>query len=299
MRAIQTAIDAGINLIDTAPVYGFGHSEEVVGRAIAGRRDQVVLATKVGLVWDRQQGELFFACDADGSLSPDGSMKIHKFLGAESVTAEVERSLKRLKTNHIDLIQTHWQDVTTPIEDTVGALLKLKQQGKVRAIGACNATVEQLELYRAAGALDTDQERYSMIDRKLDPEQRPWCQANDVAILAYSPMAHGLLTGKVTPDRQYGSGDLRANGGRFTPENIRAVLAMLEQIKPVAQENQLTLAQLVVAWTLARPGVTHALVGARRPDQAIENAVAGNTDLSAQDIARIDAAIAQHAPNIK
>jgi methylglyoxal reductase len=283
IAAIHRALDLGMNLVDTAPAYGMGHSEEVVGKAIKGRRDEVVLATKCGLVWHTDKGTRFF---------PQAGKSVNRYLGAESIRYEVEQSLRRLRTDHIDLYQTHWQDATTPIAETMGALLELKEEGKIRAIGVSNATVEQMDEYRAAGQLDADQEKYSMLDRALDDAQLPYCERQNVAVLAYSPLAQGMLTGKVTVDRPLAEGDYRAQEPRFSVENRRRVLAFLEEIQPVADEYGLTLAQLAVAWTLARPGLTHALVGARNPAQVDENAGAGDVELSAADMARVEAALA-------
>src|SRR5882724_5273624 len=156
IRAIQVSLDAGITLIDTAPAYGLGLSETIVGKAVAGRRDKVVIATKCGLVWHVKRGDPFL--DEKGKA-------IHRYLGSESIRYEVEQSLKRLNTDYIDLYQTHWQDVTTPIEETMKTLLDLKKQGKIRAIGVSNCAVEQLEAYRKIGPLDSAQEKYSMLDR--------------------------------------------------------------------------------------------------------------------------------------
>jgi methylglyoxal reductase len=299
IQAIQTGIDAGITLIDTAPVYGFGHSETIVGKAIAGRRDQVVLATKCGMVWDREEGDFFFQSDDAGHVNQGRGHKIYKYLDPRSIKLEVDASLKRLGTDHIDLLQTHWQDSTTPVVETMGALMELKEEGKILAIGACNANVEQLTQYAGAGELSVDQERYSMLDRKMDAEQLPWCRQNNVAVFAYSPMSHGLLSGKVVPGRTYGDGDLRGGGNRFTDENISKALAMLDLMRPVADKYAINLAQLAVAWTLAQPGLTHALVGARSPEQAVENAHAGSVVLDEEDLSVIGAAIDEHGPGIE
>ena len=299
VRAIHAAIDSGITLLDTAPIYGFGHSEQVVGEALAGRRDRVVLATKCGMVWDREAGDFFFVSDEAGNFNQDGGKKVYKYLHPDSVRAEVEASLKRLKTDRIDLMQTHWQDSTTPIDETMGALMDLKAEGKILAIGACNAEANQLEAYAAAGDLEVDQERYSMLDRKPETEQLAWCRDRGVSFLAYSPMCHGLLTGKVTPGRTYGAGDMRAQGKRFADENVRRVLNMLEDFKPVADKHRISLAQLTVAWTVAQRGVTCALVGARDEQQARENAAAGSVLLDEEDLKTIDTAIEAHAPGIE
>ncbi len=280
--AIRKALDLGITFIDTAPAYGLGHSEEVVGKAIKGRRDEVVLATKCGLVWHSDRGNHFF--DESGK-------SVRRYLGPESIRYEVDQSLRRLQTDVIDLYQTHWQDPTTPIEETMGALLELKREGKIRAIGVSNATVEQMDEYRKAGPLDADQEKYSMLSRKIDEEQLPYCERENIAVLAYSPLAQGLLTGKMTADRAIPEGDYRAEDAKFSAENRKRILAFLERVRPVADEHKATLAQLAIAWTLARPGLSHSLVGARSAAQVDENAKAGDIVLAAEDLATIDEAL--------
>jgi methylglyoxal reductase len=275
VEAIQTAIDAGINFIDTAPAYGMGLSESVVGKAVAGRRGQVLIATKCGIVWHTDKGTPF--------VNQNGK-QMYRYLGPESIRYEVEQSLKRLNTDHIDLYQTHWQDETTPIEETMRTLLDLKREGKIRAIGVSNATVEQIQAYRRVGPVDSGQEKYSMLDRKLDSEYLPFTLKNNIAVLAYSPLALGLLTGKVGPDREFPADDIRHNNPRFSVESRKQVLAMLDKMRPFAEKHQLTLAQLVIAWTVAQPGLTHALVGARSTHQAEENAAAGAVTLSREEL---------------
>ena len=283
--AIAEALDRGINLIDTAPMYGQGVAEKLVGRAIAGRRNSVVLATKCGLVWHVKKGNLFFTI-------PDG--EVHRYLGPESIRHEVEQSLSRLGTDYIDLYQTHWQDPTTPIEETMAELLKLKDEGKIRAIGASNASVSDLAQYRAAGQLDTDQEQFSMIDRAAESEQLPYCREHGIAFLAYSPLALGLLTGKATADREFPEGDLRHDNPRFSIENRKRIASMIDEFRPIAESKGISIPQLVIAWTVAQPGVTHALVGARNPKQAEENAAAGDVVLSDAEITLISGAVEKY-----
>ena len=283
IAAIRRGLDLGMTLVDTAPAYGMGHSEEVVGRAIKGRRDEVVLATKCGLVWHVDKGKHFFY---------QSGKSVRRYLGAESIRYEVEQSLHRLQTDHIDLLQTHWQDPTTPIAETMGALLELKQEGKIRAIGVSNATVEQMDEYRKAGPLDVDQEKYSMFDREMDAAQLPYCERENIAVLAYSPLAQGLLTGKVAADRPLAEGDLRADSPRFSVENRTRILAFLDTLRPVAGAHDATPAQLALSWCLARPGLSHVLAGARSAAQVDENAAAGDIELSAPEMAQIDGALA-------
>jgi methylglyoxal reductase len=285
VSAIHAALDNGVNLIDTAPIYGFGRSEEIVAQAIRDRREKVVLATKCCLVWDREEGEFHFHANDEGITMRPSEKKVYKCLRPDSIRAEVERSLTRLKTDYIDLYQTHWQESTTPIADTMAALLKLKRQGKIRAIGVCNAKVEHL---RAYGQIDSDQEKYSLLDRDIERNgSLDHCRENNIAVLAYSPLANGLLTGKIRPDRQYNAGDLRKMNRRFMAASVERVNAMLEQLRPIAERHRATLGQLVIAWTFSQPGMTCVLCGARDAQQAAENAAAGQIALSPDEIETI------------
>jgi aryl-alcohol dehydrogenase-like predicted oxidoreductase len=278
VRSIQASLDAGVNFIDTAPAYGLGLSEQIVGEAIRGRRDKVILATKCGLVWHTAKGTFFV--DQNGT-------RIHRYLGAESIRYEVEHSLRRLETDYIDLYQTHWQDPTTPIEETMGTLLDLKKQGKIRAIGVSNCTVGQVRRYRAVGPVDAAQEQYNLLHRDLEREYLPYCALNHMAVLAYSPLANGLLTGEVGPERVFPEGDLRRNNPLFSRESRIHVREIFDGVQPVARKYSFTNGQLAIAWTLAQPGVTHALVGARDARQAEENAWAGSVLLAAADAMRV------------
>ena len=289
IKAIQASIEAGVTLIDTAPAYGLGRSEQIVGKAIAGRRDKVILATKCGLVWHTDKGQYFF--DQDGR-------PVHRYLGAESIRYELEQSLQRLGTDYIDLYQTHWQDPTTPIEETMGALLALKREGKIRAIGVSNITLEQLETYQKIGPVDSAQEKFSMLDRQIKAELLPYCRQHNIAMLAYSPLALGLLTGKIGPDRHFSGDDQRLENPRFSIENRRKVAAMLEAFTPIAQSHEVTLAQLVIAWTAVQPGITHVLCGARNPQHALENARTGTISLSQAEKQTMNEIIQRYTGNI-
>ena len=218
---------------------------------------------------------------------------------ARIVVIPVEASLQRLGTDRIDLYQTHWQESTTPIADAMGELLRLRDEGKIRAIGVSNVTVAQLEEYRAAGELASDQEQYSMLFRKHEDALLPYCRENGLAFLAYSPLAQGLLTGKVGPDRVFPEGDQRASKPRFSVENRAKIAAMLDKFKPIAEGRGLTLAQLAIAWTVAQEGCTHALCGARTPQQAIENAAAGDVELEESELAAMAEAVAQRGGDIE
>jgi aryl-alcohol dehydrogenase-like predicted oxidoreductase len=289
VRAIQASIDAGANAIDTAPVYGFGHSERVVGRAIAGRRERAVLMTKVGLRWDAPEGDLAFeAVDREGK-----KLAVRRNSRPSSVKQEVERSLERLGVETIDLVQVHWHDPHTPVADTMGALLELRAQGKLRAIGVSNFSVELMKAAREALGdvpLASDQPKYNLIARDIEKEILPYARSAEIGILAYSPLEQGLLTGKVTADRTFPTDDGRHKRATFTPENRRRVNeALARSVRPIAEARGVTVGQVVIAWTVAQPGITTALVGARTAEQARENAAAGELELSQAEIAAIRA----------
>jgi aryl-alcohol dehydrogenase-like predicted oxidoreductase len=289
VAAIRAAIDAGVSLIDTAPAYGMGRSEEIVGKAIAGRRDEVVLATKCGLVWHTDRGNHFF----DQAGRP-----VHRFLGRDSIAHELDASLRRLGTDHIDLYITHWQDPTTPIAETMDVLEGLKRAGKIRAIGASNVSPADLEAYVAAGTLDAIQEQFSMVHRDIEADLVPLCLRHGVSILSYSSLALGLLTGRIGPERTFEGDDLRIADPRYSVGNRARAVAFAEEIRPVADAHGVSVAGLVIAWTLRQPGITFALCGARSPEQARENARAGAIDLGDADIGRIDAAAMRHLAGI-
>lgn len=294
IAAIHASIEAGVSLIDTAPIYGFGLSEAVVGKAIYDRRDKVVLATKCGLVVDTDQGE--HMCNST-CLGPDplGQVIIRRYLAPSSIRKEIEGSLKRLRTDYIDLYQTHWQDGSTPIEDTLSELLQLKREGKIRAIGVSNASVGQISRYLERGVIDADQERYSMIDRDAEGDQVRISRERGLAFLAYSPMARGLLTGKIGPDMKFSDGDNRSADPNYSVENRKRIATLLESCDQVAKGRGMKIGQIVIAWTLAQPGVTHGLCGARNADQAIDNAKSGDIVLSGEEMQIIDAAVAQYS----
>lgn len=289
VAAIHASLDAGVTLIDTAPAYGLGRAEEIVGKALSGRRGKAVIATKCGLVWHTQQGNHFF--DQDGR-------PVHRHLGRESICHEVEQSLSRLGTDYIDLYITHWQDPTTPIEETMRALEDLRAAGKIRAIGASNVNLEELEIYVKIGGLDAIQERFSMLDREIEAQLLPVTTANGVATLSYSSLALGLLSGSIGPERVFSGDDQRRDNPRFSVANREKVTRFAEAIRPIAQEHEASIAQIVIAWTLAQPGITFALCGARNPAQALDNARAGTIRLSAEDLSTVEAAIAAELANM-
>lgn len=285
IAAIHAAIDEGVSLIDTAPAYGQGLSEEIVGKALVGRRDKVVLATKCGLVWHTQKGNHFF--DYDGK-------PVHRFLGKESIIHEVEQSLTRLKTDCIDHYITHWQDPTTTVAETMEALEKLKSQGKIRSIGASNTAPDDVTAYAAAGQLDAVQEEYSMVKRDIEGDLLPLCRDRHISVLSYSSLALGLLTGKIGPDRTFTGDDQRKDNPRFSLANRAKIASVMQEIDPIAKARDATRAQIIIAWTIQQPGITFSLCGARDARQASENAAAGRIRLSATEIETINAAAKRH-----
>jgi methylglyoxal reductase len=289
IAAIQASIDEGITLIDTAPAYGQGLAEGIVGKAIRGRRDKLVIATKCGLVWHTTAGNHFF--DYEGR-------PVHRYLGRESIFYEVEQSLRRLGIDCIDHYITHWQDPTTPIEETVRALEDLKRQGKIRSIGASNVSPEELRAYLATGSLDAIQEEYSMVVRRIEQTLLPICVQNRVSILSYSSLALGLLSGRIGPDRKFSGDDLRKDNPRFSLANREKVARLMEEVGPVAKAHNATAAQIVIAWTIQQPGITFALCGARNPAQAAENAAAGRIRLAPEELKSISEAAARHLTDL-
>jgi methylglyoxal reductase len=290
IEAIQASIDLGVNLIDTAPIYGFGLAESIVGKAIQGRRERVLLATKVGLRWNTERGEFFTHADDQGPRGEPSRYRVHKYLGPEGIAYEVEESLRRLGTDVIDLYQTHWQEATTPIEVTMEALLKLKQQGKIRAIGVSNVDVEQLARY---GQVASAQEKFSLLDRDIEKRGLvDYCVAHRIAILSYFTLEQGLLTGAMSPDRRFAEGDTRRTNPHFGPERITEINRILGQLRPFAEKYRTTLPQLVIALTALQPGITHVLVGARDAAQARENAGGGLLDLADEDVRAMQRVVA-------
>ncbi len=298
IQSIHAALDNGINFIDTAPMYGMGRSEEIVGKALrGGRRLQAVIATKCSLVWDGTTDGVFqFNADDAGRADPNDpnpKYRVYRNSRPAAIRKGLEESLRRLGTDYIDLFQTHWQDDTTPIADTMHELVKMKKEGKIRAIGCCNATAAQLDEYRAVGQLDSVQERYNMLDRAREQDSLPYAKEHGMAFLAYSPLAQGLLTGAIGPDRQFNAGDVRVNNPRYSLENRRRVAVFLDAIRPVASDCRATVGQVVTAWTLAQPGCSHALLGARSREQVAENAKGGSLALDAAALALITQAVAE------
>lgn len=286
IEAIRKAVELGVTSIDTAAVYGFGLSEQIVAKAIEPfDRDKVQILTKCGLRWDVDdkapvRWETTFL---DGS-----PCTIKHYAKHDSVIYECEQSLRRLKLDYIDLYQLHRPDPGTDIEETMEAMAKLLEQGKIRAVGLSNCDIELMQRAGKIVPLTTNQPPYSMVLRDIEKDILPYCEEHNISIIAYSPLQRGLLTGKIKPDAKFGPGDHRAGHPLFTGENLRRINAMCDEMRPIADAHNATLAQLVINWTVHRHGITAALVGARNAQQAEDNAQALNFDLSDEELQRIN-----------
>jgi len=264
-RAVNAAVEAGINAFDTAEMYGKGHSERMLAAATAGIRDKVVIMTKV----------------------------FSNHLQYDQVIAACNRSLKNLNTDRIDLYQIHWPSGSwggrpVAIEETMRALNDLKAQGKIRAIGVSNFSRTQLEEATGFGRIDSFQPPYSLFWRHVEKDTMSYCQANNVTILAYSPMAQGILTGKFGAQHRFEKGDHRAGHRLFQPDMLARVQQALERLRPIAERLGVTLGQLALAWVISHPG-TCAIAGARSAAQVTDNAAAARVDLTPDDLAEMDA----------
>ena len=283
--AIGAAVEAGINCIDTAPVYGFGLSEQLVGNAIKNNRSNLIIATKCGLVWDDRPGGTDFFDTKNNSGEP---VTIRRNLRKESILTECDESLRRLGIDVIDLYQCHWPDPDTPIDYTIEALLILKDKGKIREFGISNFSPAQIqELIERGITPASNQPKYSLLSREIEADVLPFCRKNNIGCIAYSPMEMGLLTGKITNETEFPENDTRRNRPWFQPENRKPALAALEQIKPIAEKHNITPAQLSIAWARNQPGITAAIVGCRNKKQAQSNAEAATINLPQEDLEKI------------
>lgn len=284
VNAIRASIDLGITTIDTAHIYGLGEGEKIVGEAIKGHRHEVQLLTKYGLRWDAPLGQYYFSSkDNEGR-----TVKIYKDASKERVIAECENSLKDLGTDYIDLYQIHWPDPLTPLEETMSAIESLLQQGKIRAAGVSNFSTTELKEADKILYMASDQVPYSMVKRDIEQDLIPWCTANGISIIAYSPMQRGLLTGKIKPGYRFNDGDSRPNTPYFKNGNLVKINQFLDKISPIAGSKNVTLAQLVLRWTMQRPGITCVLAGARDAEQVKDNAGALHFELSATEMEEIN-----------
>ncbi|WP_418359877.1 aldo/keto reductase [Sphingobacterium detergens] len=290
IESVKASIDHGVTTLDTAPFYGFGLSEEMIGEAIKGYdRSKIQLLTKFGLVWDgsnQGKGESFFDAEEKGKTIP-----VYRYASKASVIKEVEDSLKRLQTDYIDLLQIHWPDSTTAIAETMEALDLLLQQGKIRAAGVSNYSVEQVSEAQNSIQIASNQVGYSMLSRGIEQDLVPYAQQHDLGIIVYSPMERGLLTGKYFNEGKLKENDHR--NGYFQQFDLKKVKTFLDTISPVASDKGVSLSQLVLRWTSLQPAVTVVLAGARNAEQAIANAEATAIDLTIDELSFINTALSK------
>ncbi len=274
VTTIRTALERGINLIDTAPVYGFGHSEEVVGKALEGVRDQAVIATKVALDW------------SDGGPRRNST--------PARIRQEIEDSLRRLRTDRIDLYQVHWPDPLVPIEETAAELEKLRQEGKILAIGVSNYSTDQMDAFRKAAPLASVQPPYNLFERAIEADVLPYARDNGLAVLGYGALCRGLLSGRMNSSTTFDGDDLRKSDPKFKAPRFAQYLAAVEALKNLARKRHgKSVLALAIRWVLDQ-GPTIALWGARRPDQLDGIDEAFGWTLSPQDMQDIDRLLAEH-----
>jgi len=252
---------------DTAPVYGFGRAEELVGKAVDGRRDEAVIATKCGLRW-----------------KGDSLKDIYKDLSPGSICQEVEDSLRRLRTDRIDLYQVHWPDQKTPVESFMVALALLKAQGKILNIGVSNFDTAMLQKAEQYAPVVSVQPKYNLLERGIEADLLPYCRGNLVGALVYSPLASGMLTGKYSADVSLTDWRGRGNMGIFSRDLFPAAMAKVERLKGFARERNAPLAHLALRWVIGQPGVTCALAGCNTPGQVEQNLAAMDMDISREDM---------------
>jgi len=254
IESIKASFDLGINIFDTAPVYGFGHSEELIGKALKPLREKVVIATKCGLRWDK---------DSLSALRKDASRK--------SILEEVDQSLKRLDTDWIDLYQVHWPDLETSHEETMETLLEIQEQGKIRSIGVSNYSAAQIKECSQYAKIISLQPEYSLLAREIEKEIVPLCIENNIGIIAYSPLSSGVLTGKYDKNTKFK--DWRGKGiiGTFAGEGYAKNISKVDLLKAIALEEGKTCGQIAINWVLRQPGLTTALVGVKNQVQMEEN----------------------------
>jgi aryl-alcohol dehydrogenase-like predicted oxidoreductase len=264
---IRAALDAGINLIDTAPQYGRGYAESTVGQAVRRRRDRVIISTKCGLRFDTGKFEF--------NLSP------------ESIRWEIEESLRRLQTDYIDLYYCHWPDNRTPEEEVGATMMKLKAEGKIRAIGLSNFDTQQMDRFIQSSSLDSLQPPFSLLHRDAEKDLLPWCREHQVGVLSYGSIGGGMLSGKYTTENFPGDKRFRFYK-HFQHDLYPKALEVVDVVKNIAKDRSATASQVAIAWVLAQPGITSALVGARGPDQVTTNVNAADLDLNKDEISALN-----------
>jgi aryl-alcohol dehydrogenase-like predicted oxidoreductase len=285
VRTIQAALDQGITSFDTAPAYGAGHAEETLGAALVGRRDQAVITTKCGIV-------------------PSATGQPGRNASRASILREIDDSLRRLRTDHVDVYLVHWPDPNTPLEETMGVMDEVQRAGKTRLVGVSNFDVALLEQCRKLRPIDVLQVGYNLFDRRMEREVFPYCGEHGIGVMAYGSLAYGLLTGGFSEDTTFEPADWRSNGVAFgqpilRADNFRHNVRLVNRLRDeVARPKGLTVAQLALAWVVRNPSVTTAMVGARVPAEIEENVGAARVSLSDADVAEIERIMDQAAGRV-
>lgn len=295
VETIHRALELGINWVDTARVYGFGHSEDVVGRALKEiPRDRIIISTKCGIQWYDKNGEPHFTKEGH---------EVRRDLSPKAIRRDLELSLKTMGTDYVDVYYTHWQCRTyglVPVAETMGELMRMKEEGKIRAIGASNVDLRILKDYTEAGQLDVIQEKLSILDRRPEAELLPFCEANGITLQTYSPIEQGLLAGKAPDDYVPAKGEVREGKAWWRPGNIRIANEMLAGWKDLTEKYGCSLANLCVKWNSMLSPSVNVLCGARKLSQIEDTARSLDIPLSREDFLRMkadaDRAIARQVP---
>jgi aryl-alcohol dehydrogenase-like predicted oxidoreductase len=271
LRAVLRALELGINFIDTAPVYGFGRSERIVGKALKhwGQRERIVIATKCGLEWDDKEN-------------------IRRNAGPERIRQEVDQSLTRLGLDYIDLYQVHWPDGKTLVEKSMEALVRLQEVGKIRYVGVSNFSSEQIMACQRVGHVASLQSPYNLFEREIEKEVLPFCHANGIATMAYGGLCRGLLTGKFDGEEKFPRGDLRRADPKFKPDRFKQYIKAVEQLKKLAGKYHRSVAQFALRWALQQPGITTVLAGARTAAQVEENVGVAGWQITPEDLEGVE-----------
>jgi len=273
VATLEAALDSGVNFFDTAFCYGYeGESEKLIGRGLGHRRDEVVIATKGGVHWENRVQQ--------------------RDARPETLRRQCDESLQRLNTDRIDLYYIHAPDPAVPVSESAGGLKQLLEEGKILSVGVSNFTAGQMEEFSAVCPISASQPHYNMLQREIEAEHLPWCRQHGVTVMAYWVLLKGLLAGHLARDHVFETPDGRAKYPMFQGAEYQRNLDFVDSLRPIAADVELTVSQLVIAWTLAQPGISVALCGGRRPEQIRESAVAIGADVGAEVLGRVDRAIA-------
>ncbi len=267
--AVSSALDCGVNLIDTAPIYGYGASEEIIGKAIKGKRDKVIIATKCGLIGEGP--------NIKNNLKPD------------SIKTELEQSLKRLQVDYIDIYQCHWPDPNTPIEETMTAMSKLKKEGKIKYIGVSNFDLELLKETSHFADIATLQNHFSLLERSMERDVIPYCKEKGMGVLTYGSLGGGILSGKYKQPKTFKSSDARSFFYKYyVGEEFKKTSKIVNLLNEISVETNRPPNQIALNWIWQKEGVTSAIVGCRKPEQARMNALSATWKLSEEDINKLN-----------